>query len=84
MGKSVKRAFLELNLDDEYKAVETDGEGASNATLANCWRIDSDVCDWLAVDGGQHANSTFDSVTCAAAPRAAAPAQALLSSCPAR
>ncbi|KAL3910281.1 MAG: hypothetical protein SGPRY_009114, partial [Prymnesium sp.] len=47
-GKSVKRAFLEINMDDEYKTVESDGGGATNATVVHCWRLDSDVCDWMA------------------------------------
>lgn len=59
-GKTVKKAFLEINMDDEWKAVETDGEGYANVSLPNCWRVDSDVCDWFAVGD---ANATFDGVT---------------------
>jgi len=59
-GKSVKRAFLEINMDDVYKTVQTDGVGASNDTVANCWRLDSDLCDWLS---NGDANSTFDAIT---------------------
>lgn len=45
---------------DEYKTVESDGGGATNATVVHCWRLDSDVCDWMAT---YDANNTFGVIT---------------------
>ena len=46
-GKTVLRGWLEFNVDDEYKNVAGDGNSLGNVTVANCWRLDNDVCDWV-------------------------------------
>jgi len=59
LGKTVFKASLEFNVDDEYKNVDTDSNcwlGSNcNATMVNCWRLDDDVCDWvIALPFGNH------------------------------
>lgn len=46
-GRTVLRAWLEFNVDDEFKNTVADGNGLGNATVPNCWRMDNDVCDWV-------------------------------------
>ena len=51
LGRTMKRATVEFNVDDEYKNTADDlncfnGQNC-NETLPNCWRLDNDVCDFV-------------------------------------
>ena len=59
LGKTLTKATLEFNVDDEYKNTDQDpncwqGQNC-NETLPNCWRLDNDICDYvIALPFGKH------------------------------
>ena len=59
LGKTVTKATIEFNVDDEYKNTDADpncwnGQNC-NETLPNCWRLDNDICDYvIALPFGKH------------------------------
>ena len=62
-GKTVFRGWLEFNVDDEFKNVDSDDNSLGNITVPNCWRLDNDICDWaIALPGFSTGRELADSI----------------------